>query len=186
MIEEPGSKVKDEVRTNWYVITGGPGCGKTTMVNMLHQRGYQTAIEHARHYIDTMRVKGKTVEEIRKNQIEFQSAILEMQMAEEASHKPGDTIFFDRAIPDARAYYRFLHLPEDDRLKEALKSVAYKKIFILDPLPIVNDYARIEDGEAQQKIHALITEVYTSLGFNIVRVPVLPPGERVNFILQHL
>ncbi|HEX6846325.1 MAG TPA: hypothetical protein VF144_05080 [Chitinophagaceae bacterium] len=37
--------------TNWYVITGGPGCSKTTMVNLLRERGYDTTIEHAGHFL---------------------------------------------------------------------------------------------------------------------------------------
>ncbi len=47
--------------TNWYVITGGPGSGKTTMVNLLRARGYKTTIENARHYFDMQRLNGKTV-----------------------------------------------------------------------------------------------------------------------------
>jgi len=67
----------------WYVITGGPGSGKTTTVNLLKDRGYKTTIEHARHYIDSQKVSGKTVEEIRKNQLAFQQGILDMQVAQE-------------------------------------------------------------------------------------------------------
>lgn len=172
--------------TNWYVITGSPGSGKTTTVNLLKGMGYKTTIEHARHYIDTMRVKGKTVEEIRRNQIEFQSGILDMQIEEEQLQSPNEIVFLDRAIPDALAYYRFLGIPEDEKLKNALERARYKKIFILDPLPLVNDYARTEDAPTQKKIHVLITEVYESLGFQVVHVPLLQPEERVNFILENL
>ena len=58
-------------QTNWYVITGGPSSGKTTTVNLLKERGYITTIEHARHYLDTQRLKGKTIEEVRKNRKNF-------------------------------------------------------------------------------------------------------------------
>ena len=51
--------------TNWYVITGGPGSGKTTTLNYLNMLGYHTTIEHARHFIDTQMITGKTVNEIR-------------------------------------------------------------------------------------------------------------------------
>ena len=47
-------------QTNWYVITGGPSSGKTTTVTLLKERGYITTMEHARHYLDTQRLKGKT------------------------------------------------------------------------------------------------------------------------------
>ena len=62
-------------QTNWYVITGGPSSGKTTTVNLLKARGYKTTIEHARHYLDTQQSNGKTVEEIRKHQAEFQLGV---------------------------------------------------------------------------------------------------------------
>jgi predicted ATPase len=172
--------------TNWYVITGGPSSGKTTTVNLLKERGYKTTIEHARHYIDTQRVTGKTVEEIRRNQVVFQQGILDMQIAQEKELSASEVVFLDRALPDALAYYRFLNLPEDEKLQKALGQASYKKVFILDPLPLVKDYARTEDPAAQLNLHGLLTEVYESLGFPVVHVPILPPEERVDFILKNL
>ena len=174
------------ITTNWYVITGGPSSGKTTTVNLLSKRGYQTTIEHARHYLDTQRADGKTVKQIRDNQKEFQLGVLNMQIEQEASLIPKDVVFLDRAIPDALAYYRFLNLPPDKKLHHAMRTCAYKKIFILDNLPLVHDYARTEDTAAQKKIHELITEVYESLPFPVVHVPVLPPEERADYILENL
>lgn len=173
-------------RNNWYVITGGPCSGKTTVVNMLAERGFKTTIEDARHYIDSQLATGKTVKEIRKHQADFQLKILNLQIEQEASLSPEEVVFLDRAIPDARAYYQFLDLPEDDELTKMMAIVSYKKIFILDYLPLVEDYARREDAAAQKKIHRLITDVYESLPFPVVHVPVLPPEERVQFILNNL
>ncbi len=172
--------------TNWYVITGGPGSGKTTTVNILQARGYNTTIEHARHYIDTQRQLGKTTEEVRKKQTQFQLGVLEMQIEQENSISPDQVIFLDRAIPDALAYYRFLNITPDPKLVEALHSANYRKIFILDCLPLIQDYARTEDEAAQKKIHATLIEVYESLPFPVVHVPVLAPEDRVDFILRNL
>ena len=168
--------------TNWYVITGGPGSGKTTTLNHLNMLGYHTTIEHARHYIDTQMITGKTVQEIRGNQIQFQEGILDMQVLQEASLSPHDLVFLDRALPDALAYYRFLNLPVNKKLKDALKKASYKKVFILESLPLVNDYARREDEVDQKKIAKLINEVYESLPFPVIHVPALPSEERVDFI----
>jgi predicted ATPase len=161
--------------TEWYVITGGPSSGKTTTVEILKKRGYKTTIEHARHYIDTQRVTGKTTEEIRANQLAFQRGVLDMQIEQEKSLSPKDTVFLDRALPDALAYYHFLNLPEDKVLQKVLGEASYKKVFILDPLPLQNDYARTENESAQKRIHELLTEVYESLPFPVVHVPVFPP-----------
>ena len=106
---------------------------------MLKERGYITTFEHARHYLDTQRLKGRTVEETRKNQREFQLGVLDMQIEQENEISPDVLVFLDRAIPDALAYYRFLNLSVDEKLTKALRTVSYKKIFILDPLPLKND-----------------------------------------------
>ncbi|MES2766915.1 MAG: ATP-binding protein [Bacteroidota bacterium] len=175
-----------KIQTNWYVITGGPASGKTTTVNLLREMGYITTMEYARHYINTQRLKGKSIEDVRKNQTEFQRGILDMQVEQESQILPEVLVFLDRAIPDALAYYRFLKIPVDEKLTEAMRTVSYKKVFILDCLPLVNDYARNEDVAAQEKIHALLTEVYESLPFPVIHVPVLSPEERVDFILKNL
>lgn len=176
---------KKIMRTNWYVITGGPSTGKTSVINQLCKMGYQTTIEHARHYLDTMLSTGQTVEEIRYNKRKFQLGILDMQIEQEKSISPNDVVFLDRAIPDAMAYYQFLKLDYDKELIEAMKLVSYKKIFILDRLPLVKDYARLEDETDQKIIHSLIKKVYKSLPFPIINVPVLDIPSRVDFILKN-
>jgi predicted ATPase len=67
-----------------------------------------------------------------------------------------------------------------------LQTVYYKKVFILDCLPMVQDYARKEDATAQNKIQALLTEVYELLPFPVIHIPILPAEERVYFILENL
>lgn len=178
--------IERRLPTSWYVITGGPCSGKSTTVELLKQRGYRTTIEGARHFLETERANGRTFEEVRRNQLEFQSRVLGMQIEHERMLPQDEVVFLDRAIPDARAYYRFLDLPEDERLAEALEKVSYKKVFILDPLPLVNDYARRENEPAQRSLHRLITEVYRSLPFPVIEVPVMPAEHRVEFILARL
>ena len=173
-------------QTNWYVLTGGPGSGKTTTIEIIASRGYKTTIEHARHYIQTQMQKGRTVEEVRKNQEEFQIGVLDMQIEQEAMLNPKDTVFLDRALPDALAYYYFLDLPVNRKITDALNLYRYKKVFILECLPFVQDYARREDELAQKKIHELLIKVYSDLHFPVTHVPVLPPEERVDYLLKNL
>ena len=178
--------MQKEIKTNWNVITGGPCTGKTTVINRLSERGFKTTIEHARHYIDTQKIEGKTVKEIMENKRQFQLGVLEMQIEEEALLNPDDIVFLDRALPDAMAYYQFLGLKYDDLLIEQCNKYCYSKVFILDRLPLINDYARLEDEEEQIRIHNLIIKIYKSFPCPIVSVPVLNPEERVDFIINSI
>ncbi|OJW41004.1 MAG: hypothetical protein BGO56_04715 [Sphingobacteriales bacterium 48-107] len=175
-----------EIKTNWYVITGGPCTGKTTVVELLAKRGYVTIAEQARHYIDTQKIKGRTVEELRSNKEQFQLEILNLQIREESTLDVNKVAFLDRALPDAMAYYEFLGLKYDDRLIAMCKKFCYQKVFVLDRLPLINDYARLEDEQEQIRIHNLIIEVYNRFPCPVVQVPVLPREERIDFILQNL
>jgi len=178
--------IKNTKENNWYVITGGPSSGKTTTVNFLKERGFLTTDENARHFFDVERLKGRSAKDVRMNQEEFQLELLQLQMDLENRIDPNAFVFLDRAIPDSLAYHRFLNLKVDQKLLDALENVSYKKIFIMDPLPLVKDYVRIETEKDQLKIHDLITEVYESLPFPVIHVPVLPAEERVDFILKNL
>ncbi len=178
--------MRKEIKTSWNVITGGPCTGKTTMINQLSERGYKTTIEHARHYIDTQTIKGRTVDEIRDNKRAFQLGVLKMQIKQEAQLNPNDIVFLDRALPDTLAYYQFLGLEYDERLIEQCNKYCYSRVFILDRLPLINDYARLEDEQEQIRIHNLIIKVYESYPCTIIHVPVLPPNERMEFILNHI
>ncbi|GGE19068.1 MULTISPECIES: AAA family ATPase [Bacteroidota] len=175
-----------EIKTNWYVITGGPCTGKTTVVELLEKRGYATIAEQARHYIDTQKIKGRTIEEIKSNKEQFQLDILNMQISEESTLDVNQVAFLDRALPDAMAYYEFLGIEYDARLEAMCKRFCYQKVFILDRLPLINDYARLEDEDEQIRIHNLIIDVYNRFPCPVIQVPVLPPAERVDFILRNL
>lgn len=170
--------------TRWHVVTGGPSSGKTTTVNLLRGRGYTTTIEHARHYIDLQRITGRSTAEVRARQSEFQRAVVDMQIEQERSLEPQQTVFLDRALPDSLAYYRFLGLAPGTALLGALAGARYATVFLLDLLPLAPDYARTEDPAAQRRIHDLLGLVYQELGFPVVTVPALAPDARVDFILE--
>ena len=148
--------------------------------------GFQTTIELARHYIDLQRMNGRSTEEIRSNQRQFQHKVLNLQIDLERRLDPQDLIFLDRGLPDELAYYQYFNLPPDEKLVEYLNQNLYKKIFIMDLLPLDKDYARTEDVDAQKALHELIIDTYRKRNEPIVMVPVLPPKERVKFILDNL
>ncbi len=174
------------IQTNWCVITGGPSSGKSTVIRLLKDMGYQTTVELARHYIDLQRMNGRSTEEIRSNQRQFQHKVLNLQIDLERRLDPLDLVFLDRGLPDELAYYEYFNLSPDEKLIEYLDQRLYKKIFIMDLLPLDKDYARTEDAEAQKALHKLIIETYRKRSEPVVMVPVLPPKDRVRFILDNL
>jgi predicted ATPase len=180
--------VVERVRTstNWYVITGGPSSGKSTVIRNLKDLGYKTTAELARHYIDLQRMNGRSIDEIRANQRQFQHKILNLQVELERRLDPEEQVFLDRALPDEIAYYKYFGLEPDEKLVECLKTASYRKIFIMDLLPLDSDYARTEDKQAQEDLHNLIIETYKQRHEPIVFVPVLPIKERVQFVLDHI
>lgn len=172
--------------TQWYVLTGGPSSGKTTTIEQLRARGFKVVPEHAREYIDEQIDAGRTLEDIRSQTEEFQRQIIKRQIAHEESLNPHEQVFLDRAIPDSLAYFRFLGLQPDPFLLDAVRSSAYKKVFILDLLPISPDEARTEDAHDQQRIHEELIKVYEELNCHVELVPVLSVEERVTYILERL
>lgn len=172
--------------TRWYVITGGPGTGKTTVIDMLEARGYAILPEMARLHIDEELARGKTLEEMERDEHAFQREVLHMQIEAEKRLPRTRITFFDRGIPDTLAYYRFHKLAEDELILKAVAKCRYRKVFMLEQLPLKPDYARTESEVDQKEISRIIHDVYDSLPFPVVHVPRMSPEKRVEFILKNL
>jgi len=80
-------------RNHWYVVTGGPCSGKTTLLQYLEKIGYAVKYEAARQLIDAELKKGKTLAAIRKNEQKFQKKVLHMKVNQE-SKLPNSNYFF--------------------------------------------------------------------------------------------
>ena len=52
------------VQTNWHVITGAACSGKTTLIDLLADKGFQTVPETGRQYIEIEMARGRTLDEI--------------------------------------------------------------------------------------------------------------------------
>ncbi len=170
-----------------YVITGAPSSGKTTLISALRGRGYDVVEEMARVCIHRGLSQGKTIVDLHKDEAKFQNDIIVMQIEAERNVPKDRIVFLDRGMPDSWAYYRLHSLPDNQFFLKAVKNTSYTKVFILDPLPYQADYARIEKSEEEQiKLHELLHKAYEFFNIEIVKVPVLPVEERMEFILRNL
>ncbi len=172
-------------QNNWYVITGGPSSGKTTVINELSKSGYIVIPETARVLINKEVSKGKTVEEIRKNEAEFQRKVLEMKIEIENNLPKDKIIFFDRAIPDSIAYYQICGI-DPKEIMELCQKRKYRKIFFLEPLPFEKDCARTEDKQTVNNLNELLKECYENLGYEVINILVMSIKERVKKILAEV
>jgi predicted ATPase len=174
------------VKTNWYVITGGPSSGIDTVLNELKKMGYRVTSEVARDIIDKERVKGKISGEVRKNEAKFQQEVLKKKIELEEKLPKNKLIFLNRAIPDSIAYYQNCGL-NPQRILNKCKRVFYKKVFLLKQLPkFTKDYARTENARTAKKLNSLLKKAYKRLGYKVVIVPVTTPEKRIKFILSRL
>lgn len=174
-------------QNNWYVITGGPCTGKTTLLAELGKHGYATVPEAARLVIDEGFAAGKTIEQIREDEKLFQYQVLRRKEAIEAKTDKKPLTFFDRGMHDTIAYLQSYSWPIDDEVKEACLIASYEKVFLLDPLPFFEeDGGRTEDASFTQKINQLLEKAYEQNGLTVIHVPVLPIKDRVRFILEHV
>jgi predicted ATPase len=66
------------VQTNWHVITGASCSGKTTLIDQLADKGFQTVPEVGRQYFKRELAKGRTIDEIREDRVTLTSQLYEM------------------------------------------------------------------------------------------------------------
>ena len=170
----------------WYVISGGPSSGKTTTIDLLRARGFHVTHEQASDIIAEELAKGRTLLDVRADGDWFQEEILKRQLEDEATLSPTETVFLDRGVPDGLGYERYLGLKNNPELHRASQAARYRKVFLLDCLPVKVDWNRHEDAQVQQEIHDAIRATYLELGFDLIDVPALSPEERVKFILERL
>jgi predicted ATPase len=169
-----------------YVISGGPGTGKTSVINEL-EKEFKILKEPAREVGNTdLRFKGKSVKET--DLLEFQDAIFEFQKKHLKKLKEKNGIIFsDRGLGDTITYYKMHKLRIPEEAEKYAQKFRYSGIFVLDPLNFYKkDSFRRENKQEQKKIHNLIIKTYNDLGYKIIFVPFMPVEERVNFIKNRL
>ncbi len=176
--------IKAMIATKWIVITGGPCSGKTTLINALHERGFDIAHEVARSYLEELVDIGFDLTDI-KSSMKLQKKILSLKIEREQHCDISHRVFFDRGIPDSFAYFKLHHL-NIDAVLGMLPDFRYQKVFFLESLPLVNDDIRNEDLEVVVKLNHLIFESYKEQGYELIKVPPISVSKRLDFVLSQI
>jgi predicted ATPase len=174
------------VQTNWHVITGAPCSGKSTLIDQLANQGFQTVPESARVFIEREIAKGQTSHPIRANAAALQRSIKDMQICVESGLRANDVLFLDGAVPGSLAWFRVYGLNPNEILLDCFHH-RYASVFILNPLPFQTDDQRVEEMiSITAYLNEWHTRDYRALGYSVVSVPVLPPEERLAYVLERL
>lgn len=170
-----------------YIITGGPGSGKTSIIAALSRLGYTTFPEVSRTLIrQQMQLEHGMLPW--KNMEGFaRLALLEMKRQHREASVVSELCFFDRGIPDIIGYMYFSKLERAAEILDAAVTHPYAPVvFICPPWPeiYVNDPERPQTFEDARELHRCIKNAYEMLQYTIVEVPKDIVSMRATFILD--
>lgn len=180
---------KNKVDKKIIVIIGGPGSGKTTVIDGLNQKGYTCYPEVSREVILEARKQGFEQLFLEKPLL-FSELLLEgrKKQFKQALTDDSETIFIDRGIPDVLAYMHYIGDAYPPFFDEACHEHKYTKIFFLPPWAEIYtaDEERYENYEQAKLIADHLTETYKKYGYDLIEVPKDTPDKRILFILEQL
>ena len=171
-----------------YVITGGPGFGKSILIEKLHELGFKTGSEVARQTIEDQIESGGELLPWR-DAAGFEKRVMDARIAFLNSVDVNDVAFSDRGLPDQAAFSIYKGKEISPELKQALKENHYaKKVYLTPPWRQIyqNDPVRTETFEEAEKIHRYIVETYQNFGYEVIDLPIASPEKRIEFILKSL
>ena len=171
-----------------YVITGGPGFGKTTVLNHLEEKGFLVCEESARELMSSVRRGNKLTGETALPK-DFEKIIASYRMNFLHSTGTNTIAFSDRGLPDQVAYSWYKSkIPSDFIEEKALAERYAQYVFVAPPWKeiYVQDEIRKETFEEATLIHSLIVKSYHNYGYETVDLPLTTPVMRVRFILDFL
>ena len=170
-----------------FVLTGGPGGGKTALLDALEKRGYRVVPESARSII-----KERLAAELspRPDPVSFAQDILKSDIEKYRSVAVGEhPAFFDRGVLDA------LYMLDAENALSRVDIANYVQlcpynpvVFLLPPWEDIygKDSERDQTFEESVEVFEGMKSWYSQWGYKTLEVPRNTLEERRTFILQRL
>ncbi|MGE0063679.1 MAG: AAA family ATPase [Xanthobacteraceae bacterium] len=173
----------------FFVLTGGPGAGKTTLIEALARAGVTTVAEAGRAVIRDEETRGgRALPWL--NPLAFAGAMLARDVANyEAMRGAAAPVVFDRGIPDIAGYLRLEGLDPPQALRAAMRRHRYRPcVFICPPWREIYtaDSERWQSFDVARRTYRAMVEVYGELGYELVEVPRAPVEARLRFIRDRI
>lgn len=172
-----------------YIITGGPGAGKTSLLQALKAKGFDGVEEASRQLITELVAAGSDCLPWNNLPLFAEKVLERMILTYQAVCSKEDIIFFDRGIPDIIAYLNVAGLPVPQKYNAALQQHPYHPlVFILPPWEeiYINDAERWQTFEESVQLYTAIQKTYQDAGYKLIEVPKVSVEERVTFIQKIL
>jgi predicted ATPase len=171
------------------VIIGGPGTGKSTIIDGLTAKGYCCYPEISRQV--TLEAKKQGIEQLfLEKPLLFSELLLEgrKKQYEDALKESHEIVFIDRGIPDVLAYMHYIGDSYPAHFDLACRENLYTKIFILPPWEeiYISDHERYENFEQAKLIYNHLVETYKKYGYELIEVPKDSLDNRILFILGQI
>ncbi|HRG59151.1 MAG TPA: AAA family ATPase [Bacteroidia bacterium] len=170
------------------IISGGPGFGKTSIIDELERREFKCMHEVSRSIIKEQLESGGDILPW-KNLNTFSRFLFERRVKQFEEAPNNGWVFFDRGIPDIIAYMGKdeLEIPSSYMLK--IEECNYfPMVFIVPPWKEIykNDGERMEDYKTACDLNEIISETYANLGYETIILPKITVKERADFILKKI
>jgi len=175
------------LETKRVVITGGPGSGKTALINLMEKEGHSVMHEVSREIIKQAKKKG--IDQLfLENPMLFSEMLLEGRIEQYKAGEKCDSkvLFYDRGIPDVTAYLDFAETSYPEVFSEKCQNHRYDTVFVLPPWEDIyeQDDERYESFEQAEKIFHFLKKGYEDYGYITHEVPVGTIKQRVDYILE--
>jgi predicted ATPase len=169
-----------------FVVTGGPGSGKTTLIDALAQAGYARSRESGRNIIqDQVTIGGRGLPWTDPPLFAELMLAREIETWRTLSLLPGP-VFLDRGVPDVLGYLRVTNLPVPPHMERAAAEFRYnRRVFITPPWPEIYaaDAERRQSLDEAQRTYEAMIATYTGCGYTLIEVPRMSVEARVAFVL---
>ena len=171
------------------VITGGPGTGKTTIIETLMNLGFSSMEEVSRQIIRDAQDRG--IDQLFLHDplgFSLEVARGRARHFHDAARLKQKVTFFDRGIPDVPAYLNYSESLIPREIQKLALELRYDMVFLVHPWRDIYtaDSERYESFEMAQNIHNHLVKTYQSLNYNPIEVPFGDVTSRVNFIISCL
>ncbi|PKH22189.1 ATPase [Enterobacterales bacterium CwR94] len=169
-----------------FILTGGPGSGKSTLIHQLAQQGYTCSVEAGRAVIQEQVATGGNAVPW-GDVLAFADHMLCKEIhAWQRAQPQAVPCFFDRGIPDIAGYLCLCDLAIPLSLDKAINQYRYaEKVFIAPPWReiYVQDAERKQSVEEAERTYHMMCEIYPRYGYQLVELPRASVEERIAFIL---